>query len=444
MAVVLPFAALRYNPEKVGPLEQVLTQPYDKITPEMQREYLRRSPFNFAHLIKGAATAEDTPSDNVYTRAAASLRAWRRQGILVQDPSPAYYAYYQTFRPPEPSPGPLLVRKGFLGLGKLEPYDRGVIFRHEQTLSAPKADRLELLRATRAHLESIFLLYSDPERRAEAVLDRAAARPPAVCVTDEYGVEHRLWNVAEPAALTELRQAMADQKLIIADGHHRYETALTFQRECSATHPGKEADCSLALMTFVNMEAEGIVILPTHRLLKGLEGFHAGDFLSAAGQYFSAQRFAFANDAERAAAADRLRAAMANAAPVSFGALFSGENAFYCLTQRPEADWEQLLPDLIPAQRSLDVIVLHRIALERCLGMEEEAVRDEKYITYVRQFEEGVESVLHKGFQACFFLRPAKMQQVRDIAFAGRVLPQKSTDFYPKLLSGLAFYPLQH
>ncbi|MBI2818697.1 MAG: DUF1015 domain-containing protein [Acidobacteria bacterium] len=448
MAVVLPFAALRYDSRKVGSLEQVLTQPYDKISPEMQREYLRRSPYNFARLIKGETKSGDSSTENVYTRAAAWLRDWREQGVLVQRKAPAYYAYYQKFTMPGSVEGSSLVRKGFVGLGKLEPYDSGVIFRHEQTLSAPKADRLDLLRATRANLESIFLLYSDPERNIEAILDRAAATPPVAEVTDDYGVAHQLWDVDDPVEMQELRQAMADKRLIIADGHHRYETALNFQRECQQGHPGREADCSLALMTFVNMEAEGIVILPTHRLVRSLEGWSSQRFLKAAERYFSITRFPFLGEGDWQSAAEKLRTAMeinpSESDATSIGAVFQEDNAFYCLRQRPEISWEKFMPGLTPAERSLDVTILHRIAFGLCLGMDEEAVRKEKYLSYVRQFDEGVESVMQGTSQACFFLSPVKMHQVRDIAFAGRVLPQKSTDFYPKLLSGLALYPLQH
>ena len=446
MAVVLPFAALRYDPQKVGSLDHVLTQPYDKISPAMQREYLRHSPYNLVRLIKGEAQAGDSPADNVYTRAANWLREWRQQGILVQREQAACYAYYEKFTPPGGDAA--LVRKGFLGLGQLEPYDSGVVFRHEQTLSAPKADRLDLLRATRTNLESLFLLYSDPGRRIEAILDRAAAKTPVIETTDEYGVQHMLWDVDDPSEIQSLQQAMADKKLIIADGHHRYETALNFERECRATHPGRDADCSLALMTFVNMDGDGICILPTHRLLNHVESWSPAGFLQQSENYFSTARFPFssASEQEQAAAAMRQEMAsrIASSEAVSFGGLMGGDNAFYCLTQRADVPWEKLMPELTPAQRSLDVTVLHRIAFGLCLGMDEEAVTKERYLTYVRQFEEGVDSVLQQGAQACFFLNPPRMEQIREIAFSGRVLPQKSTDFYPKLLSGLAMYPLEH
>jgi len=452
MAVVLPFAALRYDQRqeqlKSGGLENVVTQPYDKITPEMQRAYLRRSPYNYAHLIKGETKPTDTVTENVYTRAAQWLHDWREQGVLVRSERPAFYAYYQQFSPPgshrSPRGAATMVRKGFIGLGRLEPYDGGVIFRHEQTHAAAKADRLELLRATRAHLESIFLLYSDRERQIEALLDRQTQRSPAAQVEDEYGVVHTLWDVDDPAVVQALRQAMADKKLIIADGHHRYDTAMTFARECRARHPGKDADCSLVLMTFVNMDGDGIVILPTHRLVSGLDGWDPRRFLEAAAQYFSVARFPFSNQDDRRKAAEQMQEAMAAARSTAIGAMFQGEGAFYCLSQREDVAWAKLLPELTPAERSLDVTILHRIALGLCLGLDEAAVGKEKHLAYVRHLEEGMESVEQGVAQACFFLNPAKIQQVRDIAFAGRVLPQKSTDFYPKLLSGLVLYPLDH
>jgi uncharacterized protein (DUF1015 family) len=444
MAVVLPFAALRYNQEKVGGLVQVVTQPYDKITPEMQREYLRRSPYNLAHLVKGETQASDGSVDNVYTRAAAKLRQWQAAGILVRRPAPAYYAYFQRFTVPQPPGSAALTRKGFIALGRLEPYDSGVVFRHEQTLSAPKADRLELLRATRAHLESIMMLYSDPQRRIEAVLDDAARRPATAQVEDEYGVLHQVWEVDDPGSIERIRQIMADQKLIIADGHHRYETALNFERECRATHPGRKADCSSALMTYFNMEGEGIVILPTHRLLAGLPGWNREEFLANAAQYFSLTRWPFGDAGDAQPALANLREAMRAAAAPILGALFENDAAFYCLRARSDIAWDQMLPDLNPAQRSLDVNILHRIALARCLGVDEESVKNERYLSYVRHWEEGVAAVRQRAAQACFFLNPVRIEQVREIALGGRLLPQKSTDFYPKLLSGLVLYPLDH
>jgi uncharacterized protein (DUF1015 family) len=410
----------------------------------MQREYLRCSPYNFVNLVKGETHAGDGPADNVYTRAAAKLRDWQAQSILQRRSGPAFYAYFQRFSVPQPSGVETLTRKGFIALGKLEPYDSGVVFRHEQTLSAPKVDRLELLRATRAHLESIMMLYSDPQRRIEAVLDEATRRPATAQVEDEYGVLHQVWDVDDPSSIERIRQTMADRKLIIADGHHRYETALNFERECRATHPGREADCSSALMTYFNMEGEGIVILPTHRLLAGLPGWNREEFLAKAAQYFLTACFPFADAGDTQQALARMQEAMRTAAVPAFGALFQSDAAFYCLQARSDLAWDQLLPGLTPAQRSLDVNILHRIALARCLGVDEESIKNERYLSYVRHWEEGLAPVGKGAAQACFFLNPVRIEQIQEIAFAGRLLPQKSTDFYPKLLSGLVLYPLNH
>jgi len=197
-------------------------------------------------------------------------------------------------------------------------------------------------------------------------------------------------------------------------------------------------------MTYVNMEGDGIVILPTHRLLAGMKQWNREAFLGKAAKYFAATRHPFTDTGQTQGAMDLMRAGMKAAGPIRFGALFQGDSAFYCLAARKNIAWEQLLPDLSPAERSLDVTILHRIALGLCLDMDEESVRREQHLSYVRHFEEGVEPVLRGAAQACFFLNPVAIQQVREIAFAGRLLPQKSTDFYPKLLSGLVLYALAH
>jgi uncharacterized protein (DUF1015 family) len=441
----------------VGRLETVLTQPYDKITPEMQREYFARSPFNLAHVVKGEVRPGDTPENNVYTRAAGLFRSWREQGVLVERKTPALYAYWEQVCSPAPrlrradvpgkSGGESLVRKALIGLGKLEPYDAGVVFRHEETLSAPKADRLELLRATRAHFEQIFMLYSDPARRVDRLLEKETASEPMARVEDDYGVIHSLWEVGDAEKIRAIQEAMRDQKLVIADGHHRYETGLNFLRECRASRPhAAESDCAYLPMTFVNMDAEGIVILPTHRLVRGMSGLTREGFVAKASPYFERGQYRFFDAGTLRAAWQRLRADMAAAAAqgrTALGAFFAGADSFDLLALRPEVDRARLWPELLPAQRALDVIVLHRLALKQCLGMDEEAVRQERFLTYVREWEEGVETVQAGKAQTCFFLNAVTIEQVREIAMAGRLLPQKSTDFYPKLLSGLVIYPVR-
>src|SRR5262245_24871980 len=222
MAQIRPFRALRYDPTRV-PISLVATQPYDKITPEMQERYYAASPHNLVRIILGKRFATDDTNTNTYTRAGGFFSDWRRQGVFLQDAEPSIYRYSQTFTAPDSKTQ--LDREGYIAIGKLEDYSAGVIFRHEQTLSKPKADRLELLRATRAHFGQIFMLYSDPTQEIERALSSSSeASTPDLELSDEYGVLHRVWRVSQPEAIAFVRGAMEDKKLIIADGHHRYET----------------------------------------------------------------------------------------------------------------------------------------------------------------------------------------------------------------------------
>ncbi|HET9400177.1 MAG TPA: DUF1015 domain-containing protein, partial [Candidatus Acidoferrales bacterium] len=232
MARIFPFRAYRYA-ANIDPVS-VLTQPYDKITPEMQSRYAAASPFNLITIEKGLAQPSDSPSNNVYTRAAAAFESWIAKGVLVRDTEPSMYAYAQTYAvpgPPAANAAKRETRVGLIALGQLEDYSAGVIFRHEQTLSGPKADRLELLRHTRAHTGQLFMIYDDPSKRVDSILAQAAAAPPVTQLTDEFRVGHRLFRIDQPDQIAEIQRALASQKLVIADGHHRYETALAYRNE---------------------------------------------------------------------------------------------------------------------------------------------------------------------------------------------------------------------
>src|SRR5437868_7938865 len=289
MARIYPFRALRYDPSRVN-MEDVVTQPYDKITPAMQERYYQASPYNLVRIILGKRLPGDGDAENVYTRAAASFQNWRQTGVLRQDPEPSIYRYSQTFRVPGDVPGGAAgnqaraERQSFIALGRIEDYSAGVVFRHEQTLAKPKADRLDLLRASRAHFGQIFMLYSGAGK-VDALLDSAAAKnaaknnAPDIEVTDEYEVVHRVWKISDPSVIASVQQQMRDQRLIIADGHHRYETALTYRnerRDEAETATGLKIDAPApydsVMMTFVDMDRPikdrpGLVILPTHRLV---------------------------------------------------------------------------------------------------------------------------------------------------------------------------------
>ncbi len=284
MASIYPFRAWRYNPSTVK-LEDVVTQPYDKISPAMQQAYYQRSPYNLVRIILGLPELFDAErGESVYSRAARDLKAWREEGVLAQEKTPCVFAYAQRFQ--VPGSDVVKERRGFIALGKLHDYAEQVVFRHEYTLSKPKSDRLNLLKATRAHFGQIFMLYSDPAGSVEKILYDGSG-PADAEITDEYGVLHRLWRVSDPAAIRLLSAAMADKKLIIADGHHRYETALNYSKEHAPAAPAWSEHSTgqlpqppypeaAVMMTFVNMDSDGLVILPTHRVVHDLAWVQRG------------------------------------------------------------------------------------------------------------------------------------------------------------------------
>jgi uncharacterized protein (DUF1015 family) len=440
MAHIYPFRAWRYNPASVR-LDDVVTQPYDKISPAMQQAYYQRSPFNLVRIILGLPELFDAEGkESVYSRAGRDFRAWREQGILIQEKSPCVFAYAQSFL--VPGTGQTKERRGFIALGKLHEYSEQVVFRHEQTLSKPKSDRLNLLKATRAHFGQIFMLYSDPAASVERLLFDSAG-PVDAEVADEYGVLHQIWRINDPAALRLLVAAMRDKKLIIADGHHRYETALAYAKEhAPASQPHFESNFShlphppypeaAAMMTFVNMDSEGLVILPTHRVLHSLAGFDPDPFFNRAGEFFAVERLP---QSEAPQMIDALRRQQGTA---FVAATRRGD---FLLKSRPEPV-SRALEELPERQRRLDLSHLHTIVLERLLGLDPEKIREQTNVRYLRDAADAVEQVRTGEADIAFLTNPVTMEQLKEVAFAGEVMPQKSTDFYPKLLSGLAIYAL--
>ena len=450
MADILPFRALRYDLTHKDPTHnnlaqvsaaQVVTQPYDKITPAMQERYYAASPYNLVRIILGYRQPDNT-ADNVYTRAAAYGREWRAQGILRQDALPSIYVSSQTFTAPS---GATFERRGFIALGRVEDYSAKVVYRHEQTLAKPKADRLDLLRATRTHYEQLFLLYED-SGEIDSLL--AVKTAPTIDVTDEYGVIHRVWQVSEPAVVASVQEKMRDKKLVIADGHHRYETALNFRNESRAAAgagSSPDAPCEFVMMTFVNMNNPGLLVLPTHRVVHSLQSFSVDEFQNASRAFFEVEEIDPSVDAARGTAIlkERGRAGTALLA-------VTANRAFVLHSPRPAG--AQFFTDLSPRQQSLDVVELHKCLLEGVLKLSEESIRNQQNISYVREASEAMALVRGEKVQGegsgkpraniVFLMNPCPVQQVRDIAFAGEVMPQKSTDFYPKLLSGLTAYAL--
>jgi uncharacterized protein (DUF1015 family) len=441
MAEIIPFRALHYDSGKIPDLGAVVTQPYDKISSEMQERYYGLSPHNLVRIIRGRALPQDGPADNVYVRAARDFQAWIQSGVLASEHESAIYPYHQEYEVPG-QPGVRKERRGFIALLRLEDYSARVVHRHEETLSGPKADRLELLKATRAHFGQIFMLYSDPAGVVEGLLAAPAAGQPWERVTDEHGTRHTAWRTADPKIISGVAAAMRDKRLVIADGHHRYETALAYRNYCrERCHEDGRAE--YLMMTFVRMETDGLTILPTHRLVHSLPNFDWTKFLGDAHAIFDWEEVAVKGPVgawmppflARLTAAGRERPAM--------GA-YAGEGKLALLRLRADYDLAGALADLAPTLRRLDVILLHRLVLERLLGISMQAVREEKNLSYFREAALAGEAVEKGRGQIAFLLNPTPVEAVHANALADCPMPQKSTDFYPKLLSGLTIYWLDN
>jgi uncharacterized protein (DUF1015 family) len=443
MAEIRPFRAFRYNASRV-PLKDALTQPYDKITPAMQERYYAAGPYNLVAIEKGKSFPDDTPKNNVYTRAAQTLGDWVAKKVLVQDSSPGVYIYSQEYL--IPGTETRRTRTGFIALGHLEDYEAKIVFRHEQTLSAPKTDRLELLRHVRAQTGQLFMLYDDPAKKIEALLESTKGKSEPAELVDECSVTHRLWPVFDAASVTEIEQQMADKKLVIADGHHRYETALNYRAECrgKAGKTDPNAASEFAMMTFVNSYSAGLTILPTHRIVRNVAGFNFDNFRKQLAPVFDWYSYPFQTLTEQTASFTEFRHDLTERkhGRRAIG-VYPGDGAFYLFVLRRGLDLEELLPDLSEAQRRLDIVLLHRLILEKGLGITREAVSSEKNIIYEREMDAAVGAVDRGEAQLACILNPVEVDQVMEIALSGDVLPQKSTDFYPKLLSGVAIYRVQ-
>jgi uncharacterized protein (DUF1015 family) len=448
MARIYPFRALRYNPSLVR-VEDCVTQPYDKISPSMQQAYYQRSPYNLVRIILGLPELFDGEgTGDVYTRAARDFAEWRKTNILTAENEPCIYAYSQRFT--IPGTQTVVERRGLIALGELYEYAQGVVFRHEQTLTKPRADRLNLLRATRAHFGQIFMLYSDPAQSVEQLIFDPNATP-EIEVTDEYDVLHRVWQISDPGVINMVAGALSDKKLIIADGHHRYETALAYSKEKAPAAPPAYSERNsqrlpqpaypeaAVMMTLVNMDGAGLVILPTHRVVHSLAGFSAEEFLAKAAEYFEVSPIA-ARDPESLMQAVK-KAGQVGGTSGSAMVAVTREGASL-LVAKPSAVAEALSA-VSPRKRHLDVVQLHQLVLEQLLAISPEAIRDQANLRYVRDAGEAVAQVVRRGdADIAFLVNPVTLDQLREVTFAGEVMPQKSTDFFPKLLSGLAVYAL--
>ena len=431
MAELYPFRALHYDPAAVGNLSKVVTQPYDKISSDMQARYYEAHPANLVRII---LREKSDSAENFYREAAREFRSWIENGAVVSERDACFYPYAQEYEVPGTS-GERRSRWGFIGLLRLEDYPARIVHRHEETLSGPKADRLELLKATRANFGHIFMLYSDPAGAVENLFRGEIAARPWQQATDEYATNHRVWRVSDPGVIEPVVEAMRGKRLVIADGHHRYETSLSYRNLRREEAPGDDR-AEHVMATFVPMESEGLLILPTHRVVHGLTNFDWNRFSADARGFFDWTELTVAGSADRELGEFLERSGRERPSLIAYG----GDGHAALLRLRQQADLPRGLTDLPEGLRGLDVVLLHRLLLEDVLGIDPQAVREQKNLRYVPEIQQAVQEVDGRHAQISFLMNPTPITAVWENALAGQVLPQKSTDFYPKLLSGLTFY----
>jgi len=433
MATIRPFRGVRYNPERIPDLSAVISQPYDRVRHGLQDKYYDLSPYNIVRIIKGKEQPGNGDAGNVYTRARDYYHTWLDKGVLIREQSPALYVLHQTFTLPD---GSTRTRKGLIAAFELSRFDEGVVLPHERTLSGPKVDRLNLLRATAVNFGHIFMLY--PGDRINGLLDAAIEGQPGFELRElfERDVVQRFWVVTDRQVIQAVVEEMAPKRnLIIADGHHRYETALNYRDEMRTKHPDAppNAGFNYRMVTLVSMEDPGLVILPTHRLIHSYGRMGGREALERAQEYF-----------EVTPVVDRatLEAALAQAEPTHprFG-FYDGTYAV--LTLRDPDVMERLLPDRAPDWRMLDVTILHELFIERVLGIDKAAVERKENIEYLRDPQMGYDAVDRGEAEFLLVMNPTRMEQVRACTAAGEKMPQKSTDFYPKVISGLVMMPVE-
>ncbi len=433
MVEIIPFRGIRYNPGEVDDLTKVVTPPYDVISTSARDEYYRKHEKNIIRIILDKDHSDihsgrhnednedngdnrdnrDTKRDSRYTEAASYFKTWLSDGTLIQDKKPSIYLYGLEYT----YDGEKKTVKGFIALTKLEELDRGIIFPHEETLEGPIKDRLELLRKCNANFSQIFMLYSDPAFTIEKIYDDSQKQDPLIDIEVDR-VRHRIWKIHDENTINKIVACMKDKKSIIADGHHRYTTALCFRDETRAARKG--ADYGYRAVFFTNTKNKGITILPAHRVIRNISGFDISRFE----RYF---------DIEETDTPGRMFDRLKKETSKNiFGMYYSGK--FYILTLKDEEIIETEIDiKRSPAWKRLDVTVLHYLVIDKILGV----TADTDDILYEIDSEKVIDLVDRGDYQIALFLNPTKVRQVEQIALSGEKMPGKATYFYPKLLSGL-------
>jgi len=426
MAEIKPFKGMRYNTFLAGKIGELCCPPYDIISEEERLGYIAENEYNVIRL--------ELPKEggDVYKTAGEVLDMWRNTGVLVHEIKPAVYIYEEEFNAYNKRSSV----KGIIVRVKVEEFSKGVILPHEFTLSKAKADRFNLMKATNCNFSQIYALYMDEEPTALKTVDRLSARKPDQKFTDSDHVTHKLWIITDEKVIEKLVNDFADRKLYIADGHHRYETALNYRNYCRENGISKEGDPQdYQMMYLVDMQHPGLVVFPTHRMVRDLESFDKDEVLKGCEEYFDIKKFTSVGNINSELSKQYKQGKKA------FG-FYCGKGEWYLLVLKDIEVMAKVLPDLSEASQQLDVSVLHSLILEKTMGIDKENMANQINLTYTKFFEEAIMKVDKGEFQCSFILNPTRVTEIRDVAAAGEKMPQKSTYFYPKMITGMVMNDL--
>ncbi|MFH1586468.1 MAG: DUF1015 domain-containing protein [Candidatus Diapherotrites archaeon] len=416
MVEIAPFRGVRYNSETMGDFSKITSPPYDVISPEHQKMYYENSPYNIIRLILGKDGEDDDEGNNRYTRAKKFLDEWLNEKVLVQDEKPCVYLYEQLFQ----RKGVPKSRKGFIALAKLEPYSKKIVLGHERTHLAPITDRFELMNATGCNMSPIFSLYKSDKGEIDKLLEEESNKEPLIEFSDRKNVKNRLWIIDDYSKIKLITDCMANRQIFIADGHHRYETALHFQEK------NGKGIADYVMMMFIDIANPGLIVMPTHRLVSNIENLDSGKFIDELKEYFCVEE---KNKPELFEEMEKCR----NVNCIGF---HIGKR-FYLLKLKDGKIMDDLMPGKPDALKKLDVSVLHSLVLQNLLGISEEDIKMQKKVSYVKSKHVAISAVGSGEAQMAFLLNPTKIDEVTSVAMANEKMPQKSTYFFPKLLTGM-------
>lgn len=426
MAVIKPFRGMRYDTSKAGEISKLCCPPYDIISEKQRLDYINENEYNIIRL--------ELPKDgeNPYQNASDILNMWRENGILIHEDKPAIYIYEEEFNAYSERKS----IKGIIARVKLEEFSKGIILPHEFTLSKAKEDRFNLMKATNCNFSQIYALYMEEKHLTLKTIDECSQCDPKLEFTDSDDVTHRLWIVTDEEIINKLVDDFSHRRLYIADGHHRYETALNYRNYCRENGISKEGDAQDYQMIYlVDMDHPGLVVFPTHRLVRDLPDFDKNKMLNLCEKYFEITAFSGTENMESELAKRY------DEGKKAFG-FYCGNGEWYLLVLRDIDVMSQFLPDLCTASQRLDVSVLHTLILENIFGIDKENMANQINLTYTKFFDEAVSLVDSGEFQCSFVLNPTRVSEIRDVAAAGEKMPQKSTYFYPKMITGMVMNDL--